>query len=297
MSLDLDAATRACERLGQSLGADANRTAWGIWEVAKAGMARALRNRFASRGLDPRVFTMISVGGCGGLFAAEIARELHVGRVLVPELASVFSAFGAASADIRRERSRLVGALLPADPALLASVATDLRDAVDADLAADGIEAENRAISYEVDLRFHRQKWELPIRWTAGFGWGDQEAQLGRFRDEYVRHYGPGAMITGAPVDLVAMRAVGEGRTVRARLTPIDATVPAPAPVAGTRKIDVGRDAGWLEVDVVLGEDLRPGHTLVGPAVVDSVDTTIWVSPGTRARVDQYGSLDMEVRA
>jgi N-methylhydantoinase A len=238
---------------------------------------------------------MISVGGCGGLFAAEIAKELRIGRVLVPELASVFSAFGAASADIRRERSRSVSALLPADSALLEGVGAQLAGAVEADLDADGIEAGNRSIAYEVDLRFHRQKWELPIQWTGGFSPEEQDAQLARFREEYVRRYGEGAMITGAPVELVAMRAVGEGRTVRARLTTADASSRGPAPVAGTRAIDIGRETGWMDVDVVLGEDVRPGHSLTGPAVVDSVDTTIWVAAGVRATVDQYGTIDMEV--
>jgi N-methylhydantoinase A len=90
---------------------------------------------------------------------------------------------------------------------------------------------------------------------------------------------------------------VGEGHTVRAKLTKRSDSAAGAAPISGTRAIDVGGDAGWVDVDVVLGEDLHPGHQLTGPAVVDSVDTTIWMPPGARAVVDRFGTIDMEVPA
>ena len=98
MRLDEQAALAACTRLGERLGSSAAQAAWGIREIAKTGMVRALRARFAERGLDPRVFTMDSMGGCGALLSAATAQERHMQRVLVPELASVLSAFGAATA-------------------------------------------------------------------------------------------------------------------------------------------------------------------------------------------------------
>ena len=68
MRLDPEAARNACARLGEELGTDAIKAAWGIWEIAKVEMIRALRAQFAQRGLDPREFAIISMGGCGGLF-------------------------------------------------------------------------------------------------------------------------------------------------------------------------------------------------------------------------------------
>ncbi len=103
MALDDTAAHAACQRLGERLGTDARQTAWGIHEIARVEMVRALRAQFAQRGLDPAAHTIVSMGGCGGLFNAAIAQDLGVKRVLVPELTSVLSAFGAANADIRRE--------------------------------------------------------------------------------------------------------------------------------------------------------------------------------------------------
>jgi N-methylhydantoinase A len=294
MKLDKGAARSACERLGEQLNKHADYVAWGIVAIAKASMVRALRAQLAARGFDPRDFTMISIGGCGGAFAADIAKELHMTRVLVPKLASVFSAYGSASANIRRERSRSVNLGLPADPADLQRVGDELAALVATDLAADGINAGHREITFEVDLRFARQKWELSIPWIGSFSPEDQEAQLARFYDAYGQRYGSNAMVSGAPVELVVIRAVGTGHTVQAALTKEQITSGAPAPVAERRSIDLGPDSS-TEVDVLDGHALRPGHELHGPVVVDDVDTTVWIPEGVSARVDEYGTIDMEV--
>src|SRR5207237_4352568 len=96
----------ACARLGGPLGLSAEETAWGVREIALAGMAKAVRSRLGERGLDPRDHALLSYGGCGALFTPDIALSLGARRVLVPELASGLSAFGAATTDVRRERLR-----------------------------------------------------------------------------------------------------------------------------------------------------------------------------------------------
>ena len=83
-------------------------------QLALAGMVKAVRARLAARGLDPRGHALFSYGGCGALFTPEHRRTRSAApRVLVPELASVLSAFGAATADVRRERLAVVLATVP----------------------------------------------------------------------------------------------------------------------------------------------------------------------------------------
>ena len=40
---------------------------------------------------------------------------------------------------------------------------------------------------------------------------------------------------------------------------------------------------------------LSPGHELKGAALVDSMDTTVWVPEGSSARIDEHGTFIMEV--
>jgi len=64
----------------------------------------------------------------------------------------------------------------------------------------------------------------------------------------------------------------------------------------GTRPVRVGRgEDGITDVAVHAGADLRPGHALSGPALIDGSDTTIWIPAGAAATVDAHGTLDVEV--
>src|SRR6202044_4256466 len=66
----------------------------GILRVANANMERAIRVVSVERGHDPRDFALVAFGGCGGLHACEIAHELGIKTVLVPEHAGALSALG-----------------------------------------------------------------------------------------------------------------------------------------------------------------------------------------------------------
>jgi N-methylhydantoinase A len=297
MRLDADAARAACKRLGRNLDSDAERTAWGIWEIAKVGMVRALRAQFAQKGLDPRDFAIVSMGGCGGLFNALIAQELGIKRVLVPELTSVLSAFGAANADVRRERVRGVGVALPGAAEELRNVASELKRSVVSDLEADGITESNRSVSFEADLRFMRQQFELTLPCEEGFALEAQRELSAAFRAQYAQRYGQGALVLGAPVELVNLRAVGTGRTVHAELAQTASAANGRAAIVGKRRIWVGNGSAveCLEVDVISAESLHPGQMFEGPALVDGSDTTIWVPARVRAVVDGHRTIDMEV--
>jgi N-methylhydantoinase A len=72
--------------------------------VVNAEMLRALRLVSVERGLDPREFALVAFGGAGPLHACELADELGIGTVLVPEAAGVLSALGLAVGDERRDR-------------------------------------------------------------------------------------------------------------------------------------------------------------------------------------------------
>jgi N-methylhydantoinase A len=295
MRLDLAAAVRVCAELGDSIGLDAERVAWGIWEVARASMVRAMRGRFAERGLDHRRYAVVSMGGCGSLCTVAIAQELGMSRVLVPELASVLSAFGAASSEVRRERTRSVGVVIPSDPAHLREIVDGLSMAVAKDLEADGIGADRTQVSIGAELRFARQRFELPMGWPDGVDEAGQLALRERFVTEYTARYGAGATVTGAPVEIATVSAVGIGETVRASLAPVPIAAAGSAPATGTRTIYRGPHQPPVAASVIAGKALQPGHIVAGPALIDASDTTVWIPAGARATMDAYRTLDIRI--
>jgi N-methylhydantoinase A len=74
--------------------------------AVNAEMLRALRVVSVERGHDPRELALVAFGGAGPLHACELADELGIETVLVPEAAGVLSALGLAASDERRDRVR-----------------------------------------------------------------------------------------------------------------------------------------------------------------------------------------------
>jgi N-methylhydantoinase A len=300
MQLDEASARAACAQLGDAIGLGAEETAWGIREIALSGMVSAVRARLAARGLDPRSHPLMSYGGCGALFTTEIAVAVGSPAVLVPELSSVLSALGAATSDVRREIVQSVVGMAR-DPQDYNEVLDNLRTEANARLDADGIPSADRSIFFEADMCFRRQSWEIATRVEGDVIDGASlQVMEQNFRTEYGRRYGEGAIMLHLPIEIVALRAIGVGRTAGEGLAPHRASLGEYEEVhaAGRRRVQLGRhENSARDVDVHDGLQLQPGDRVIGPAIVDHVDTTVWIPPGSDAFVEPGGTLRVEVQA
>ena len=109
MTLYPDRAAAAIDRIARELRLSRTSAAEGILRVANANMERAIRSVSVERGYDPRDFALVAFGGCGGLHACDIAADLGIRTVVVPEHAGVLSALGMLMAD--RVRDYTAGAV------------------------------------------------------------------------------------------------------------------------------------------------------------------------------------------
>ncbi len=104
--LDRAASEAAVDRVAKSMDLSRVEAAAGIYRMINLNMADGIRLMTLRRGVDPRKFALLSFGGAAGLHAAEVARELEIKRIIVPTVASVLSAWGMLTSDLRYEVSR-----------------------------------------------------------------------------------------------------------------------------------------------------------------------------------------------
>jgi N-methylhydantoinase A len=293
--LEADLAHAACARLGERLGLGAVETAWGIREIALSGMVRTVQGTLARNGLDPERTSVVSYGGCGGLFTSEIALALGLASVEIPEIASVLSAFGAASADVRRERIAALNLGLPGDAAPIRDAVLRLRRHLLDDLRADGVDADRTELTFVADVRFALQTHQLAVGFDPDVVAAEGTAGIARdFFAAYRELYGDRSLSEAAAVELVAVRGIGVGRTVKSGWPEETAVEPGYRPQpSGHRDISLARpgEAPAEPVPCFDGSGLRPGATVPGPAVIDLKDTTIWVPGGTTARLRSSRTL------
>jgi N-methylhydantoinase A len=126
-------------QIAAPLGLPLLEAAHGVYLLGCAGMARAVRAVTIERGRDPRDFTIVAFGGNGPLFAAEMARSLEIGRVLVPPAPGVFSAIGLLEADVEHHLVRTyLRPLAAVKPGELAAALADLEEEAETLVRAEG---------------------------------------------------------------------------------------------------------------------------------------------------------------
>ncbi len=274
MKLYPERSAAAITELAAELHMDAVRAALGIIQLVNTNMVQAIRAVSVERGYDPRDFTLVCFGGAAGMHALEVADELEIGRVIVPENAGIFSARGMSVADITVERSMAVmkGMEGPeSDKEIEASFDRLVVDVLN-EIRSAGMPHGETGFRRWVDARYRGQSFELSIPWGAT--WRDDMHMA------HERLYGYSMPDSGLEITAIRLMAVikrpgtarepHENRNGGAGMSP-------------ARQFDysevIFRDM-TLNVPVVNWNDLKGMGCLEGPCLVTDRFTTITVPAG-----------------
>jgi len=266
MTIEVARAEAAVDRIARKLELDRVTAAAGILRVANANMERAIRVVSVERGYDPRDFALVAFGGSGGLHACEIARELGIRTVIVPEHAGALSALGMLMADAVRDYA--AGALGRGD-------IESRFEALERRARRESPQAE---IERSADLRYRGQSYELNVPWNPR----DPAAP---FHREHAKVYGYAT--PEREVEIVTVRVRARQRLPKPKLTraPIEKGRPE------TRSIWI--DGAWNRAPVWRRAQLSSKRSR-GPALVLDYGSTTLVAPGWSYRVDRAGNLVLE---
>ncbi len=278
-------------RIAEPLGLGVVEAAAGVYQIINSTMADLIRRQVVRSGHLPEEFVLYAFGGAGPVHAAEFARELGIGAIYVFPTSAVFSAFGAATADVVHSRIATFEAVLPFDASLLNARLDETERDLGALMRDEGFGADQFALKRTVSMRFRRQTYgvEIALPWDrldAG-----RLAELGRiFERQYEEQYGAGTAFARAGVEIHALRvdavgAVTKPRLAQARIAKADAA----AARKGTRTAYFG--GRFVESSVYERDRLEPGARVAGPAIVESPLTTVVIPPGHHAEIDAYRDL------
>ncbi len=301
LRLDAQAACAAIERgVGEPLGMDAVRAAFGMYQVMNVNMASAIREISVQKGWDPREFPLVCAGGAGAIHAAMIARELGMRRVIVPRDAAIFCASGMLRTDLAHDFVRSHAAVL-GDDALrerLAALVDAMLDEANGVLEAEGIAARERRWRFLLDLRYRGQYHEVQVELDeARLRAGDWAAIRAAFDDRHDRLYGYALRDGATPVEMVSVRLAATGVTTKPPPVrePFDGPDAAHA-LKGARAVFEPQAGAFADTPVYDGDRLRHGNRLDGPAIVEKVTTTIFVPAGFELEVDALGGCVLQDR-
>ena len=288
--LDLGAAQRAVDAIAERLGTERMVAAEGIHRVINTVMAEGIRVVSVRRGVDPRRFALLAFGGAAALHVTDVARRLEIGRVVVPRVAAVLSAWGMLATDLRYEAvrthigdARRVGAAQLRQ--VFAAMETEGRRRL-----AEAFSGPVR-IQRAVDMRYGEQIFEVNV----SLGDVDLEAPdamaeiVARFHKRHEELYTYAAPDQEVVLVNARLAVVGELPAL-----PEEPALPARPPAAPRSRRRVYLDE-WREVPVYDLDAVAPGQVMAGPAIVEAATTTALLRAGERATVTPLGWLDIRV--
>ncbi|MEK7333921.1 MAG: hydantoinase/oxoprolinase family protein, partial [Candidatus Binatota bacterium] len=285
------------EKIARPLKLAVTEAAAGIYDIVNSKMADLIRRQVVRTGYLPEEFVIYAFGGAGAVHAAGFAADLGVKRIYIFSTSPVFSAFGAAAADVIHTRVVSCQYIVPADPEVLnkrlESIERDLHEI----MREEGFRRGQLEFRRFFTIRYRRQTAgvELPLAWDRFSPKRLTELQ-GIFEKKYEELYGVGAGYTKAGIEISEIRVDAVGLVAKPRLksTRVRKSNIASAR-KGKREIFFTRpERKRVDTPVYDYALLGAGARVRGPAVIELPFTTTLVPPGFQVTIDDYLNLVME---
>ncbi|MBB6416229.1 hydantoinase B/oxoprolinase family protein [Streptomyces sp. AK010] len=288
-----DRFTALAREIGEQTGDDRTpeQVAEGYLQIAVANIASAVKRISVQKGHDVTRYALTTFGGAGGQHACKVADSLGIRTVLVPPMAGVLSALGIGLADTTAMREQSVEAPLEAAsmPGVL-KTAEDLEAAARAELLAEDVPEEHIEVTRRAELRYDGTDTTFTVELT----------EPGTMRHAFEeRHRATYSFTLDRPIVVEALSVEATGITEPPDLS---ALVPWRAAPDGSSArgsaapgaVRLHTDGAWRDVPLHRREDLPPGDTVTGPAIITEASSTTVVDDGWRATATDDGHLVME---
>ena len=289
MQINRDASVAAVQSVADAMDVDLMAAAEGIIKIVNESMFGALRLVSVEQGYDPRDFALVGFGGAGPLHANALGILTQAWPVIVPPGPGVLCAYGDATTRVQDEAARTyitMASDLTADK--LADDLLTLKARASESLIEDGIDEDRLEVTYQADLRYAGQAFQITVEFTEA---ELREKGVAVLTDQFDgEHEQLFTFKLGDGHEILMIRAVvGASVTLKADISiPKGAGDVSPAMIHQSRFFYEG---DWHEAGIYDRGRLGADDVVTGPAIVSEMDSTTVVLPGHSATVDAVGNL------
>ena len=289
MAINRQAAVDAVSKVADAMGISVEEAAEGIIKIANEAMFGALRLVSVEQGFDPRDFALVGFGGAGPLHANALGILTDAWPAIIPPGPGVLCAYGDATTQVRDEASQTYVTLIEnVEASAFNTMLDDLAVKATATLSADGIAAQDVDVTYQVDVRYTGQAFQLCVEFTRAELERDGLALIKRqFDDEHTQ------LFTFALADgheIVMVRAIAAARS---QALPLPEAKPTGTTLSDCKLADsqIYFEGRYHDTTIYDRAKLHSDLEINGPAIICEMDSTTVVLPGYIAKMDHVGNL------
>ena len=289
MDINRDASVAAVQQTADAMGIELMAAAEGIIKIVNESMFGALRLVSVEQGHDPRDFALVGFGGAGPLHANALGILTNAWPVVVPPGPGVLCAYGDATTQLQDEAARtyLIMASDLTDEKLLADLQT-LKQKAGESLLADGIPIADHEVSFQADLRYAGQAFQITVDFSDTDLRTQGVALLTKQFDAEHEQLFTFKLDDGHEILMIRALAKAKSKAIAELKVGEAGTTLEECRVQDSRFY---YDGQWHDIYIYDRNKLHEGLLIPGPAIVGEMDSTTVVLPGFDARVDAVGNL------
>jgi N-methylhydantoinase A len=279
---------------------DVIEAASGMYHVINVNMAAGIREVSVKRGEDPREFPLVVAGGAGPNHACMIALELEIPVMIIPKESSIFCAAGMLMSNLQHDFVRtLASPLEKLDLRKFRQFFQEMEMEGTALLKSEHIAKNRIQFIYSIDMRYVKQYHEVNVLIPQEEVLrGKLESITKKFHSEHNRLYGYSLEEIGTPIEVINLRLTCMGKTEKPRFLKMKYAAPDPSKAfKKKRRVYLPTKKKFQTIPVFNGDRLRYGNKIEGPAIIEQVNTTAFVSPEFSVLCDAYGSFTMYLKS
>lgn len=289
IKLSTDNASEAIvAEVGSKLGLTADGAAFGISEVVDENMANAARVHAVENGKNISDNTMIAFGGAAPLHAARLCEKLNVDSCLIPNGAGVGSAIGFLKAPFGYEAlSSQIMRLSKFDASALNAMLGELKTTAEGFTRAGTSGPVDREVT--AFMRYVGQGWEIPVSLPDRDFTADDAAMIAdAFCEKYAEFFG--RAVEGPEIEFVTWSVKAQEVQAEPETVPL-VSVGTEVPATETRNVFDPISGEFCDTAIVERSDLKPGDSVVGPAVIVEQETSTVVTSPFNAVIQHDGTI------
>lgn len=297
MKVDYQAALEAVNKLSKELGLTVEEAARGVIKIVNSNMVRAIRVVSVEQGNDPRDFTLVAFGGAGALHAAEVAEELGINTVLIPENPGILCALGLLVSDIRMDFVRTNRLMANAESLPAANEALEqLENEAEKWLDTENVPKKLCSIEKKIDMRYLGQNFELAIPLEHELNTETDLNQIKKnFHQEHEKTYGYAN--EKEEIEFINFRATATGTVSKIDIHPKqEGGSDASKSIIDKREVYFEEAGGYVLTNIYERTKLKPNNIIEGPAIIEQLDSTIVIPPDWTAKIDTYNNIVLNMR-
>ncbi|MGB9928187.1 MAG: hydantoinase B/oxoprolinase family protein, partial [Methanosarcina sp.] len=254
----------------------------GFLSVAVENMANAIKKISVQRGYNIKEYTLCCFGGAGAQHACKVADSLGIKRIFIHPYAGVLSAYGMGLADQRLIKESYIGTELSGELIdQLKSVFSELEKEGKASMLEQGVSKDSITALLKAHIRYAGSDTQLSVNFA------DKEILKANFEEAHKKSFGFVMENKPLVVEAVSVETIGISERVSDSVLELKENPVFPQ----AADVQMYTNGEFYTTPVFKRDELLPGTSVNGPAILIEKNTTIIIEPEWEGEITAHNHL------